>query len=71
MDGEKLRKQLTEFENEMYAIVFPLLSSYETRGYNAHQRSQTIARNARLECERWIDIQKKSYAQEMKNGKPE
>ncbi len=31
-------------ENEAYALVFPILAKYETRGFNAHQRAQNLVR---------------------------
>lgn len=71
MAANKLQKQLIELENDLYAAIFPLLSSYETRGFNAHQRAQTIAHNARLEAEHWIGIQQKQYETETKDSEIE
>lgn len=40
--------------NSLYDLIFVALSKHETRGYNAHQRAQTISEHTILEMERWI-----------------
>lgn len=40
--------------NSLYAAIFPILSNYETIGYNAHQRAQNIADSALSLCEEWV-----------------
>lgn len=43
--------------NELYALIFPVLAKYETRGFNAHQRTQNIAMTAADEMQDWISRQ--------------
>lgn len=67
MEDVKLRKQLTELGNELYRVIFPLLTSYETRGFNAHQRTQAIVEQTQHACEHWINIQRERYDMDVRN----
>ncbi len=43
-----------EIMNQLYALIFPILAKYETRGFNAHQRAQTITHEVADKMETWI-----------------
>lgn len=40
--------------NKLYAIIMPLLSEYESRGYNSHQRAQTIVADVVDQMDKWV-----------------
>ena len=55
---EEFRKNdRRELSNELYAAICSRLEKYETRGFNAHSRSQTISEMVIESCERWLAIQ--------------
>lgn len=43
-----------EMQNQLYAVIFPILAKHETRGFNAHQRAQSIVVSATADAEDWI-----------------
>lgn len=46
-----------ELMNELYKVIFSVISKYETRGFIAHQQTQTIVVKAMAECKEWIEKQ--------------
>jgi len=40
--AEEIRSKKIEFENELYAVVFPNFVDIETRGQNSHQAAQSL-----------------------------
>lgn len=59
-------KEKTEAENQLYAVINPILAQYETRGYNAHQRAQIIVAETVRRMDAWIRQQQLRTA--MDNG---
>lgn len=43
-----------EIQNQLYAIICPLLAKYESRGFNSHARTQAIMVEVVERCNEWI-----------------
>lgn len=52
--GRRDFRERNEIENQVYATVFPVLAKYESRGFNAHQRTQNIAKQVGDQCEEFV-----------------
>lgn len=53
-DDKKWQGDKNHLANKLYAEIFPILARYEVRGYNAHQRTQSIVAEAMDSCHDWV-----------------
>lgn len=47
-------EEARDLENQLYALILPILAKYEARGFNSHQRAQNISSKAVEEMRQWI-----------------
>lgn len=63
-DHNRKFEELYDVSNQLYALIFPILSKYETPGYNAHSRAQSITMETAEKMGAWIWQQKESPVKE-------